>query len=152
MRLSAIFEPQRFVTEQSRGAQSNRRFGERKRYSLEPRERRAECLALCHIRTSLLDALLGSADTHQANQRTAEIKSLHHVDEARAFRADTRGRWYADAVEKKLAAPDCARAHVSKARSRHAHRVEIYVECAHAASGLFNRAGPSQDEGGICRR
>ena len=100
MRLAAILQPQRFVAQQTRGAQPNRRLGERKRHALEPRERRAERLALCHVRASLLDALLGRADAHQADQRTAEIESLHHVDEARAFRADASGRGHAHAVEK----------------------------------------------------
>ena len=111
MRLAAILQPQRFVTEQPRRAQPNRRLGERKRYALEPRERRAERLALRDVCASLVDALLGRADAHQADQRAAEIESLHHVDEARAFRADASGRGHAHAVEKQLPAADRARAH-----------------------------------------
>src|SRR5208282_575743 len=117
VRLSAILEPQRFVAEQTRGAQPNCRLCERKRYPLEPRERGAERLALGDVGASLVDALLGRADAHQANQRAAEIESLHHLGEARAFRADASGRGHADAVKKELTAADRARAQIAKARA-----------------------------------
>src|SRR5208282_1945885 len=151
VRLSAILEPQRFIAEQTRGAQPNCRLCKRKRYPLEPCERGAERLALGHVGASFIDALLGRADAHQANQRTTEIESLHHLDEARAFGADASRGGHPNAVKKELTAADCARSQIAKARARYARRVEVNVKCAHASSRLLRRAGSGQDQGGAGR-
>src|ERR1700760_1128531 len=94
------------------GAQLDCRFDQRKRDALKARETTPESLPLRDVLAGFVDALLRCANTHQANHRTAEIETLHHLDKARAFTGDAGVGRDANAIKKELAAPDRARSQI----------------------------------------
>src|SRR5581483_1048739 len=109
------------------------------------REAAAEGLAIGDVFAGLVEALLGGAEAHQANQRTAEVKALHHLDKAYPLRTDTVGGRYANAIEKQLGAADRAGAEVLEAIAAEARRMQIDVECTYAPRALLIRPGARHD-------
>src|SRR5271168_4088550 len=116
----------------ARGAQLDCRFDQRKRDALKTRKAAAESLPFCDVLSGFVDALLCRADTHQADHRTAEIETLHHLNEARAFIGNASVGGHANGIEEKLPAADRARAQVLELGAADAWRIEIDIEGADA--------------------
>src|SRR5215469_16930568 len=137
MWFTLIFEPERFNAEQARRAQLHGSFRQRERHTLEAREAATESVPAFNVPAGFIEALLGSANAHQPDQCSAEVKTLHHFDETGTLFSDASLGRNPDRIEEKLAATYRSRAQVPEPVPRNARRMQIDVEGTDAASARF---------------